>query len=446
MSNSEPLANPVNQKPPGRFTLIARRLTRLASSRYTLAVCAQGLVSGFHFVLNLVLLRLVTPYDYGVFAFAFVLALFGSAINNALIATPLTVYTPVITDDAEREDQERLFSTLNLLMFVGLLCLGLLVLVGFSDQDEAAVGVAVFVACYAARHYSRSTGYARLRPLIPACGDLSYVISGASLIILLILNSNTLEIGDVLLALALANGIAMLVERLALHGWRHSWRPSTRLRGYGAIWEQARWALAGSMTTLFVAQAHTLIITGTVGPDAYAPLAAGFVLFGPVRIALLTWQNMVKPELAVALSENRTADVRAEVRKTSILMGLAVVALGIGLALGWPWLHGFLYAENYGDQPMAMIVAGWSMVTFFAALYNAPSAALQAMRQFRALAIASVFAALISGLGVTALLLTSGPSSTVFGVLAAEGFMAIYLIRLLLRRLASGPSANPLSV
>jgi len=87
---------------------------------------------------------------------------------------------------------------------------------------------------------------------------------------------------------------------------------------------------------------------------------------------------------------------------------------------------------------MALIVAGWAMVTFCAALYNAPSAALQAMRQFRALAIASVYAALISGIAVAILLFTIGPSSTVLGVFAAECFMAFILIRLVLRRLA-GP-------
>ena len=72
--------------------------TRLLSARYTLAVGAQALVSGFHFILNLVLVRQISQYDYGIFAFAFVLAMFAQAINNALISTPLTVYTPVIKD------------------------------------------------------------------------------------------------------------------------------------------------------------------------------------------------------------------------------------------------------------------------------------------------------------------------------------------------------------
>ena len=82
--------------------------SRLISARYTLAVGAQALVSGFHFALNLVLVRQISQYDYGIFAFAFVLAMFAQAINNALISTPLTVYTPVIKDTEARSQQENL--------------------------------------------------------------------------------------------------------------------------------------------------------------------------------------------------------------------------------------------------------------------------------------------------------------------------------------------------
>ena len=58
---------------------------RLISARYTLAVGAQALVSGFHFLLNIVLVRQISQYDYGTFAFAFVLAMFTQAINLSLI-------------------------------------------------------------------------------------------------------------------------------------------------------------------------------------------------------------------------------------------------------------------------------------------------------------------------------------------------------------------------
>lgn len=411
----------------------------LVTSRLFLSVGAQGLVSGFHFALNLLLLRLVTPFDYGVFAFAFVLAMFASAINNALISTPLTVYTPVIKDVSERAEQEAMFSTLNILLFV-LLVLGGVIYSNSANLDSSiSLAVTAFVAVYSARHYSRSAGYARMRPLVTATGDSVYVAAGVLIVLTLLLTQDKLGITSILYALAVANLAAMIVERTLLHGKSRKWLSIGRLNSYGAVWLQSRWALVGSLTTLFLAQAHSVIITSTHGPNAYAPLAAGFVLFGPVRVALLTWQNMVKPELAVALSESRQDAVRKQIKTTSLLMAGAVFAMGIFLWLAWPLIHKFLYAEQYADQPMAYIVGLWSVITLFAASYNAPAAALQAMRDFKVLAVASIYGAVLSGVMVSVLLYYFRPETTLLGILAAEVFMAIYLTFTLYSRLKTVP-------
>ncbi len=414
---------------------ITHKAFGLLTSRLFLSVGAQGLVSGFHFALNLLLLRLVTPYDYGVFAFAFVLAMFASAVNNALISTPLTVYTPVIKDESERAAQEAMFSTLNLLLF-GLLIAAGLIYAKLSGLDGGiSMAVTTFVAVYSARHFSRSAGYARMKPLVTATGDTVYVLSGVIIVVALVLTNDELNVSMVLYALAGANLAAMIVERIRLHGRNRGWLSLGKITQYGEVWLQSRWALAGSLTTLFLAQAHSVIITSTNGPNAYAPLAAGFVLFGPVRVALLTWQNMVKPELAVAISESRQLAVRSQIRTTTFLMAGAVLCMGLFLWLAWPLIFQFLYAEQYADQPMALIVGLWSVITLFAASYNAPAAALQAMRDFKVLAIASIYGALLSGVMVSLTLYYFKPETTLFGILAAEVFMAFYLTHTLYSRL-----------
>lgn len=419
------------------------RLLALLRSRYLWSVGAQGAVSGFHFALNLLLLRLVTPYDYGLFAFAFVLAMFASAINNALIATPLTVWTPVIEQPRARADSEAMFGTLNAALFMVLLGAGVVAAIGGALPDRpTALGMALFVAVYAARQYSRTTGYARLRPLIPAAGDVAYVLSGAALLGGWIGWRGTPPIAAVLGLLATANLFAMLVERLGLHGRLPDLR-RVPLAPYRAIWRETRWALVGSVTTLLLAQAHSLLVTARLGPDAFAPLAAGFVLFGPVRIALLTWQNMVKPELAVALADGRAAAVRRQLLRITAVTTVAIAALGALLAGVWPWVHAALYEARYSDAPMGHIVTLWALITLFAASYNAPSAALQALREFRRLAIASVLGAVLSVVLVSVLLHRAGSVQTLYGVLVAEAFLAVWLMVLLLRRLAAFDGAAP---
>lgn len=427
---------------PARTGLLAR-LLGLLGSRYLLSVGAQALVSAFHFAINLLLLQLLTPFDYGTFAFAFVLAMFAQAINNALISTPLTVYTPVLADETERHAQESMFATYNLLLFV-LLVAGGAFAAQFSEfAGSVGIGVAVFVAVYSARHFSRSFGYARLRPLVTACGDITYVVSGVAIIALLLWSGRELSVTDCLLTLSAANVLAILVEQLSLHGTGIGVLFRTRITGYATVWLQSRWALVGALTTLFMSQAHSLVITWSHGPDAFAPLAAGFVLFGPVRVALLTWQNMVKPELAMNLAKHRTGQVRRQIRSTSLLMAGAVVLLAGALWLAWPWIHAYLYSERYADRPMGFIVAMWSAITLFAAAYNAPSAALQALRDFRSLAWSSMYGALISGVLVALILWQMGPSQTLFGILAAEAFMCVYLALLVHRQLARVQAEAP---
>jgi len=415
------------------------RLLGIVSSRYLLSIGAQAFVSGFHFALNLALLRLVTPYDYGLFAFAFVLAISAAAINNALVATPLTVYTPVIEDPAERRSQEGMFASANLLLITVLVLAGALWAYASGYADDTGLGATLFVAAYTARQYSRNVSYARLRPLVVAASDIVYAGTGTLLIATLHFAAPDFTIGRVLAALALACLLAMAAERALLN--RSDARARARrfgsLAGYGRIWrESAAWALVGALTTMFLGQAHSFIVTTAVGPGAFAPLAAGFVLFGPVRVALTTWQNMVKPELAVDLAAGHIESVRAQLRRTVRLMILAVAALGIALWLGWSWVHAFLYASRYADQPMGLIVAMWCLVTIAGASYAAPSAALQSLKRFRELAVASIWGSLVSGVLVALALWRYGPESTLLGILAAETFLALWLARSLRLALA----------
>jgi len=415
-----------------RESRAGRVIAKLLNPKFTLSVGAQAAVSAFNVTLNIVLLRLLEKYDYGVFAFALVLGMFALAINNALVATPLTVYTPVIKDAEKRQQQEHMLGTANLLFFLALCLLGL----GYALLTELAnltvIGTTFYIAMYAARHYSRSLGYARLRPFVTAGGDLIYVASGTIIMGLLLWLRPDSAVGIILIGLGMANLIANVSQHLRLHSITAARLRPDLLSSYSEIWQQSRWALAGALTTLFMSQAHSLIITGTHGPGTFAPLAAGFVLFGPVRMVLITWQNLVKPELAIALSESRHQEVASRIKQSVMLMAAAVLAMGILLYLCWPWIHALLFAKDgYRDEPMGMIVAMWAVITFCAAVSNAPSAALQALKRFHTLAMATVYGAIISAVSVGILLYFVAPAYTLIGIMLAEGFVAVYLILLI---------------
>ena len=54
----------------------------------------EGLQSGFHFVLNLTLIRLLSTYEFGSFAIAFALGAVAITYMNALVSIPATVLMP----------------------------------------------------------------------------------------------------------------------------------------------------------------------------------------------------------------------------------------------------------------------------------------------------------------------------------------------------------------
>ena len=411
-------------------------IQKMMRSRLLKAISGQALVSIFHFSINLILLPLLSPHDYGVFALSFVLAMFAAAINNALISTPLSIYTPVIKIAEERQEQEALFNALNTIFFISVLFTGVLFALG---NKASALPVALFVASYATRQFSRSFAYARLRAEVPARADTLYVLVSLTGSALSIWMFDTDSLSGILIALAIGNTLATLLEFYQL---RDAWRLPKKLnalRGYLQLWPQTRWALAGAFTTLLMSQAHSIIVSSSIGPSAFAPLAAGGVLFGPIRVALTTWQNMSKPQIAIDLDAKRFTAVKNTIKHTTLLMALTLTAVALGLWLFWPLIHNYLYAQKYADAPMGFIVTLWTCITLFVTLNSPTAAALQALADFKVLAIASIYGAILSTIIVVTLLQQSGPASTLYGALAAEIFMTLYLLYNLHRRFKSQP-------
>ena len=69
--------------------------------RLALSVGDQAVISAFNFALNLLLIKLWTPEDFGLFAIVAAAALFTTMIQNAVINTPLAVHLPAVSDADE---------------------------------------------------------------------------------------------------------------------------------------------------------------------------------------------------------------------------------------------------------------------------------------------------------------------------------------------------------
>ncbi len=410
---------------------------RLAAlPRYFSALVSQGLVSGFHFVLNLALVTLLTSHDFGLFALVFVLAYTATSVTNALFATPLQVYAPAASSDSEKHQIQSMITTLMSVLIGICLMIGSMSLFGLSQtglDTQTLLSAMGFVLAYVVRQYSRSYGYARFDVIGVLIGDMTYVMIAGAILSGLFFAQLPIGAHDVFIALTAANAIAVLIEiaRLPSSHLSLMW-PWKALAAYQNIWLQARWALIGSVTTILVQQAHTAVVVTLKNPESYAPLAAGFILFGPVRVLFQTIQNVVKPEMALAIAEKRAAAARKQMFIVSALSVGGVLLVALTMQVAWPWLNAWLYQKEYADEPMRLIVSLWAAITLIGAVQNGPYTALQSLRLFQPLAVVTIYGA---GLGlalVTACVYWFELSWSLLGVLAAETFVAVWVVRLVL--------------
>lgn len=407
-----------------------------AIPRYLSAVLSQGLVSGFHFVLNLLLVKLLPVADFGLYALTFVAAVMAAAISNALVSTPLCVYAPSAKSDHEREGIQMMLTTLMCLLVGSGIALGLIMSFSFSSPDitvQTLLAATGFVTSYLARQYSRSFGYSRFDVIGVLFGDATYVVVGAVVISLALWNGTALDATQIFTMLTLANLLAILVELKRLPASMKAMPIRAAFANYQAIWQQSKWALIGAVTTIVVSQAHSLIVTVLKSPAAYAPLAAGFVIFGPVRVVFSTIQNVLKPEMALAVSNSEFASARKQMIAVSTLSLLAVMGLALLTLLCWPFLDTYLYSERYAHVPMPQIVALWAGITMIAAIQNGPFTALQALKKFKPLAISSVYGSILSVVLVTVAVGVTSVEWSILGILLAEAFVAVWVVILSLR-------------
>jgi len=325
-----------------------------------------------------------------------------------------------------------------MLMMIGAcLALALVSVLGLSMQgwnNGTTLSAIGFVLAYVARQYSRAYGYARFDVMAVLVGDMTYVLIAAGILLGIFFAGLPLSASDVFIALTAANVIAVLIETARLPAENLTlMRPDRALRSYFPIWGQARWALVGAVTTILVQQAHTAVVVTLKNPESYAPLAAGFVLFGPVRVLFQTIQNVVKPEMALAISEHRTEDAKRQMLIVSALSVGGVLLVALAMQLAWPWLNQWLYQQEYKDEPMRLIVTLWAAITLIGALQNGPYTALQSLKLFQPLAIVTVYGALLGLALVTACVVWLEISWSLLGVFAAESFVAVWVVSLVLK-------------
>ena len=261
-----------------------------------------------------------------------------------------------------------------------------------------------------------------LRPRQPrpvAIGDPVFTGSGTLLsAALLTLWHGDVQVGAFAL-LCLINALA-IAATLRARGQpvRVSLRRSVRRR-YARIGRTLGWSGVGVTTTNVQGQGLALIIAAMAGPAAYAPIAATFVLFVPLRIIAAALVTIIQPELPAALNSGDDAKIWHAALFWTLLIGSASLLYGASAMIALPLLSARALEDLGGAAMLTVATLSWA-ISLATMLYVMPRVILEAVGDLRTIAVISAVSAVVVLLSVSALLLVATPAWSILGGLASE--------------------------
>lgn len=399
--------------------------TRLSSMlRYGVGICAPASVAVAHLAVQLVLLRHLSPGDFGTFALLMVIIQLGYGLSNALIATP---YTIALHDAGLVESARRSFFSANAVYAVtfGLTCAA----VGFAFAGGTWIFVfAIYAAMAMLRWFGRAHCYAVFRQFNAAASDLSY-----SVLLFLFVGAfwyfdrvDLLGVSAALLAATIGSLLAVRSGFLVQQCGRAA---LASLRPYGETWKtQSRWSLLGVITSEATSNAHAYLVTAFAGPAAFAPLAAAALFTRPVALAITSLTQLERPPLSKAIARHDVGRARAICRTFLIVLVLIwamVTAAACGVMLVKPDL---IAGQHYEASELQLAFALLAVIALLQVLQTPASVFLQAAKEFRMLAMASVFASVSSILLAALGLAVWGPAYSLMGIIAGKAVMTVQVL------------------
>ncbi len=403
-------------------------------SRYALSAAGPLCISGAHFLAALIFLRTFSRAEFGLVSFLLVIVPFCQSLCTALIGASVSISNARPQGFKPGELETHLKVNLAYTAFVTL------AIAGLSRTNGADWGRALVFGLYGGsmclRWFGRNLAYARQLVARVLVSDLLYGATLLALLLGLALSHalTPLRGAEALLAASLlailAFGQRFLREQLWL-------TRAGSLGAYATIWRDlGRWSVAGVALTEFTVNAHAYLVTFLAGPAAFAPLAVGALLMRPVQLVLTAVPDRERPVIARQLAVGDRAAARRSVNHFRIAAGavwLATVSLSAALLLWFPHL---ILKKGYDPGQALVVLAFYAAITGARTFRTPESILLQAARQFRALASASLWSCIVSLSTTFVFFLLFGPVASLAGILIGEVVITFRIFALTRRWIA----------
>ncbi|WP_216184141.1 lipopolysaccharide biosynthesis protein [Verticiella alkaliphila] len=402
------------------------------------SVVDQSWLSMLNLIIGLLLIRLTTPEDYGVYTLLFAGGVFAVIVAEALLINPLTTLAAAKAP-AQRDAMIARVNRLHRRLSGALAALlgGVSAIVLWQAEAEHAASLAVLFAAYiylsARREFQRSEGFLQHDPGRVLRTDIEYGLALA-LAVAVIAAWDGVTLMGVMLALVLAN---LWVLWRGRHTARNAPAPGIESGELGMLWARGRLALPGAVATWLGSHSYVYVVAAWLGAVATAELNAARLLLMPTALIVVAWSRVARPRVSRLMAD---ADRQALMRVllASLFVLLLLILLYVTAIWGaLPWLLSHLLGTDYAS--VSTLLGLWVLYFALSAVRWIGSVFLLCADDYRSMLTSS-----LASLGALAVALPLGlhflgTAGAVLALVAVEGVQALLVwgvgVRAALRRL-----------
>ena len=388
------------------------------------AMLDQALLSIFSFALQMLLIRIWSPDQYGVFALFANALLTLSSVHSGLFTTQYAVLVPQARDQDERRWLRTTIFSWNVLYCVAAsLAVSLIIQGVISDltAHRLVVGTLYFGASLL-REYTRVVMISEGRGATALWTDLVGLLVALLMIALFFRFLAQPDIWQILLSLAIGSAISVAIEILIHRNlYPLSFGSEVRRRYADIFRRHVMWILVGIATTEVQLRALLFLLGAWYGLATVCVVQAGMILFRPIGVLWFAWSRVMRPVFARAYAEGDDAAAARLSHLSAAAFLVGTLVLLAALWLTWPLIDHYVFSHRYPGVGHA--VTFWGLVMIVSFVRGTYSVRLQGQARFRELSHLSLIAAFLTVGLVVVIAHFFGAIDTILANVAGELFM-----------------------
>lgn len=348
------------------FHSIRRLFKRYQHINWVLA--DQILVSGTSFLSNILIARFLGVDDYGQFALLWILILFFTSIQTALLISPLMSLAPKYPD----QEKGGYFGSVFIQQLIfGFFCVtisaaGMVIYLEILQSSTISflllpISFAIFFIQL--QDFLRRIYFANGQPKKAFRND-AIAHMGKLALLFILFQTGRIDTAAILWVIAISAGLACLTTLDLLRTF--DWTMSSFIEIVGRHWESSKWLTLSALMqwlsgNLFVITAGSLLGTAAVGA-----IKAGQNIMGVSHILFQGLENLVPIKASKILHENGALSLQRYLKKITIFGSVATLFIALFFSFKPEFWMTLFFGEEFSGY--GFLLRGYALIyvcTFF---------------------------------------------------------------------------------